>query len=236
MIGLNSVSKFDFCDLPGMLVMLQVGYLQPMVKRVEQHSWDNVRKNSACLCVCTTENKNHFSPKMELLTWHWKVGVGPQPVQEMMWDNKGIDDDKREMSLSPVITPAFASMPKCPIPIYRLCELVHQKRRSLKVIWSKKMLEKDFLLSKDRYEAWDFASPNQFVVNTPSCLLSGFNCENPCMINSTVGLSFRMLQLVSSGLSAKFDKVLVKQKCQDAFLKWLWETAAAEISYHHSYN
>ncbi len=38
--------------------------------------------------------------------------------------------------------------------------------------------EKEAVLSRDRYEAGDFVSADQFVVNTPGRLLSGFGRED----------------------------------------------------------
>ena len=38
--------------------------------------------------------------------------------------------------------------------------------------------EKEAVLSRDRYEAGDFVSADQFVVNTPVRLFFGFGCED----------------------------------------------------------
>ncbi len=38
--------------------------------------------------------------------------------------------------------------------------------------------EKEGSLSRDRYEAGDFVSGDQFVENIPGCLFSGYGCED----------------------------------------------------------
>jgi len=74
----------------------------------------------------------------------------------MMQENKAInDDDGMEMILSPIITPIFTFTPNCPIPMCHSCELAQQKCCSPQVKQSKRIPEKDGLLSRDRYEAGD---------------------------------------------------------------------------------
>ena len=80
-----------------------------------------------CPCVGTDENANLLVPQKELLTWHWKLGIGMQRIQEMMRENKAIDGNGREHILPPVISPTFASMPNCPIPLCHSCELARGK-------------------------------------------------------------------------------------------------------------
>ena len=58
------------------------------------------------------------------------------------------------------------------------CESAHQKCHNPHVKQNKGIPEKAGLLSRDRYDAEAFVLANQFIVNTPRCLLSGFGCEN----------------------------------------------------------
>ena len=99
-------------------------------------------------------------------------------IQKMMRENKAVDDNGRETILLPVIPPKFASTPNCPIPKCHSCELARQKRRSPQVKKSTAIPKKDAVLSRDRYEAGDFVSADQFVVNTPGRLFSGFGRED----------------------------------------------------------
>ena len=86
---------------------------------------------------------------------------------EMMRETKAVDDDGKEPILHPVIPPKFASTPCCPIPKCHSCELSQQKQHSLQVKKHKAVPKKEGSLSRDRYEAGDFVSADQFIVNAP---------------------------------------------------------------------
>ena len=112
------------------------------------------------------------------MTWHWKLGVGMQRIQELMQETNAIDDDGKETVLPPFVTPTFASTPNCPIPVCHSCELARQTQHNPQVKQSKAIPKKEGLLSRDKYETGDFVSADQFVVNTSGCLLSGFGHED----------------------------------------------------------
>ncbi len=154
----------------------------------------------------------------------------------MMWETKAIDDDQRELILPPVISPTFASTPHCPIPMCHSCELAQQKRCSPQVKQSKAIHERDGLLSRDRYEAGDFVSADQFVLNTRGCLLSGFGHEN-ASDKFHGGTIFQdaatSIIWVECQVSLCAGETIMSKLC---FEEWLWETAAAEISHLHSDN
>jgi hypothetical protein len=105
-IDLSFVSKLEFCDLLGM----------NSVFHVTTSSWKDDWKNLICPCVGSDKNINLSGPQKELLTWHWKLGVSMQWIQEMMTETKAVDDDGKETILPPVIPPKFASTSCCPIP------------------------------------------------------------------------------------------------------------------------
>ncbi len=159
-----------------------------------------------------------------------------QQIQEMMRETMAIDDVGRELILPPVIAPTFASTPHCPIPMCHSCELACQKRCSPKVKQSHAISEKEALLSRDQYEAGDFVSADQFVVNTPGRLLSGFGCENACdklhggtiFQDAATGIIW-----VECQVSLGVGETIMSKMC---FEEWLWEMAAAEISHLHSDN
>ena len=147
-----------------------------------------------------------------------------------------IDDVGRELILPPVIAPTFASTPHCPIPMCHSCELACQKRHSPKVKQSHAIPEKEALLSRDQYEAGDFVLADQFVVNTPGQLLSGFGCENArdklhggtILQDAATGIIW-----VECQVSLGADETIISKM---HFKEWLWEMAAAEISHLHSDN
>ena len=82
-----------------------------MVNRATHESWQDVWEDLGCPCAGTEGNTNLSGPQKELLTWHWKLGVGMQKVQDIMWESKAIDDDGSNKILPPVISPKFACYP-----------------------------------------------------------------------------------------------------------------------------
>ena len=136
-IGLNFVSKLEFCDLPGMNSMFEVPTLNSTVNCIVKESCDNFWDDIICPCVGSDKNINLSDPQKELLMWNWKLGVGMQRIQEMMWETKAIDGDSKETILSPVISPKFASTPCCSIPKCHSCKLACQKQCSPQVKKSK---------------------------------------------------------------------------------------------------
>jgi hypothetical protein len=82
-----------------------------------------VWEDLVCLCVGTKGNINLSGLLKELLTLHWKLGVGMQRIQELMQETKAIDDDEKGTILPPGITPTFASTPNYPFPMCHSCEL-----------------------------------------------------------------------------------------------------------------
>ena len=117
-IGLTFVSKLGVCDLPGMSSVFPATSPHSMTASSESDSWEACWKDFISPCVGTDDNANLSGPQKELLTWHWKLGIGMQRIQEMMRENKAIDADGSEHILPPVIYPTFASMPNCPIPLF----------------------------------------------------------------------------------------------------------------------
>ena len=234
-IGLNFISRLEFCGLSGVDSMFQFPSSQSTLNAVHE-SLDDVWDNIICPCVGTEDNANLSGPQKELLTWHWKLGISMGQIQKMMRENKAVDDTGRETILPPVIPPKFASTPNCPIPKCHSCELARQKRHSPQVRKSTTIPEKEAVLSRDRYEAGDFVSADQFVVNTPGRLLSGFGCEDDrnkfhggtIFQDAATGIIWIECQ-VSLGAG---ETVMSKVR----FEEWLWEMAAAEIKHLHSDN
>eukprot|EP00804_Cyclotella_cryptica_P015898 CCRYP_006377-RA/>CCRYP_006377-RA protein AED:0.16 eAED:0.08 QI:0/0/0/1/0/0/2/0/228 len=96
--------------------------------------------------------------------------------------------------------------------------------------------EKVDVLSRDKYEAGDFVSADQFVVNTPDRLFSGFGCEDvqnkfhcgTSFQDAATGIIWLECQVSLGSGKTVMSKV--------HFDEWLWEMAAAEIKHRHSDN
>ena len=95
-----------------------------------------------------------------------------------MKEHKAVDTNGREFTVPPFIVPKFASTPNCPIPHCQSCEFSRQVRRNPNVKTSKAIPEKEGALSRDCYEASDFVSVDQFVIQTPGLLFTGFGHES----------------------------------------------------------
>ncbi len=83
--------------------------------------------------------------------------------------------------MPPVITPIFKSTPnlKTP-PLCQSCQLACSKRRVPKVNQPMKAhQDQEGALSWDACKAGNFVSADQYVVNTPGRLLSGYGREAP---------------------------------------------------------
>ena len=96
--------------------------------------------------------------------------------------------------------------------------------------------EKEGLLSRNKYEAGDFVSADQFVVNTPGRLLNGFGKESSreklhggtIFQDAATGIIWVECQVLLGAGGTLMSKM--------PFEEWLWEVAAAEISHLHSDN
>ena len=129
-----------------------------------------------CPCVGTTSNANLSGPQKELLLWHWKLGISMYRIQELMRPIKAHESSGVCHEMPPVINPIFKSTPnlKTP-PLCQSCQLARSKRRVPKVNQPMKACQdREGALSWDAYEAGDFVSADQYVVNIPGRLLSGY--------------------------------------------------------------
>ena len=104
------------------------------------------------------------------------------------------------------------------------------------MIKQKLVPEKQGILSRDKYEPGYLISTDQFVVGTPSRLMSGYGHEaktsrsNGGTIYNDAGSGVTWIEnQVSLGADGT---LLGKQKLED----WLWEQASVEVKHCHSDN
>jgi hypothetical protein len=88
-------------------------------------------------------------------------------IQELMRPQKMEEPSGKETVLPAVIKPKFASTPNCVVPACASCQLARAKKRSPGVVKQKPVLDKEGILSHDKYLPGDFVSTDQFVVGTP---------------------------------------------------------------------
>ena len=92
--------NLECCDAPGMTSLFQVSSPHSTVNMIDYTSWEDVWKDPVCPCVGVDENQNLSGPQKELLTWHWKLGIGMQRIQEMMRETKAVDDNGNKAILT----------------------------------------------------------------------------------------------------------------------------------------
>lgn len=119
-LGLNFISSSKFSDFSGMNSLFWVPFLNPAMNRIAHNQQEDVWEDHNCPCVGTWGNSNLSGPQKKLLAWHWKLSDDMQRIQEMMWGYSVIDDDGKETSLTPLITPIFSSTPSYPFPMSKL--------------------------------------------------------------------------------------------------------------------
>ena len=71
----------------------------------------------------------------------------------------------------------FASSSTCHVPKFMSCELTHDKKHAPQVVWQEVAKDKEGISSLNKYLASNFVSMNQFVVNTPGQLFTGYGWE-----------------------------------------------------------
>ncbi len=140
--------------------------------------------------------------------------------------------------MPPVITPIFKSTPnlKTP-PLCQSCQLACSKCHVPKVNQpTKAQQDLEGVLSWDAYEAGNFVSADQYVVNTPGRLVSGYGWEAPhkkfhgwtLFHDAATGLIW-----AESQFSCGAGETLM---AKEHFEQWLWELAATKIHHLHSKN
>ena len=187
-------------------------------------------------CLGDDKNLNLNGPQKELLCWHWKLGIGMDRVQRLMRPHKTEDPQGVKSEMPPVINPKFASTPNCTIPHCAGCELANAKVRNPGVKKQKAIPEKEGALSRDKYEAGDFVSADQFIVKTPGRLPSGYGREpshqrfhgGTIFKDAATGIIWIENQ-VSLGAN---ETVMAKIK----FEEWLWDISTVELKHLHSDN
>ncbi len=151
----------------------------PTKERLD-HEFSNYSK-ICCPCIGTASNSNLTRPQKELLLMHWKFGITMYCIQELMLPIKAYESSGVCHEIPHVIFPIFKSTPNPKTP--PLCQpwqfafskqCMHQVNQIAKV-----KLDQRGALSQDAYEAGDFVSAGQYVVNAPYRLLLEYGKEAP---------------------------------------------------------
>ena len=95
----------------------------------------------------------------------------------MMVEHEAVDMNNESIIMPQVIKPRYRTTSSCPIPLCAACELARAKKRSPKVIRQEAIAEKEGILAANEYMPGDFVSMDQFVLQTPGCLPTGFGRE-----------------------------------------------------------
>ena len=79
--------------------------------------------------------------------------------------------------MGPIIHPKFATAAKCAVPVCESSLLGRSKKISPRVAKKKAVPDKKGILARGKYKVRDFMSTDQFVVNKPERISSGFGRE-----------------------------------------------------------
>lgn len=125
-------------------------------------------------CFGQQSNTHLSGPQKELLLWHRKLGISMLRIQEMMGEQKSKEPSIETLLIPPIIKPKFASTPNCVVSLCALYKLARTSKKSPGVIKHKLFVEKEDILSCNKYEYGYFFSTDQLVVGTPGQLDSGY--------------------------------------------------------------
>ena len=98
-------------------------------------------------------------------------------IHQMMKPQQIEEPDGSRSVMAPVISPKLPTAATCAIPACESCLLGRAKKRSAGVNKHQPVLDKEGLLSRDKYEVGDFVSTDQFVVRTSGHLPNGYGRE-----------------------------------------------------------
>ena len=138
--------------------------------------------------------------------------------------------------MAPVISPKLPTAATCAITTCESCLLGRSKKRSAGANKRQPLLDKEGLLSRDKYEVGDFVSTEQFFVRTTGRLSNGYVREqrynrfhgDTIYNDAASGLICVENQVPLGANETVLGKLI--------FEEWLWEQASAEISHYHSDN
>ena len=189
-----------------------------------------------CPCVGDDANKNLSGPQRELLLWHWRTGCSMRRVQQLMVEHEGISSNDESVIFPQVIKPKFKSTSSCPIPLCAACELARAKKRNPGVKKQQAIKERQDILACNQYQAGDFVSMDQYVVNTPGRLPTGYGREGinnryhgGTIFNDAATGGIWVENQVSLGAG---ETITSKKK----FEQWLFELACIEVKHYCSDN
>jgi transposase InsO family protein len=191
-------------------------------------------------CVTDKDNTNITGPAKELLHWHHRICLNMKDTQDLMKPQVIYDQSGKMIGTAPPVIPTVYKSTKnikpADYPCCQACKLATAKTRSTGTSTSKPVASKEGILSRDKYEPGDMISSDQYVVNTPGRLESGFgrdahqNCYHGGTIYQDAASNLvRVQNQVSLGAG---ETVMGKT----AFEDWIWDLAGVLAKQYHSDN
>jgi len=186
--------------------------------------------------VGAAENENISPAQKELLKWHWKLGIGMYPIQEMMCERHYEDPDGRTTILPAITQPKNPSARNCIVPPCQSCLLARVKKRSPNVSWTQPLEDREGAITRDRYEVGDFVSTDQFICKTPGHLPTGYRREsqNRHFQGSTIyNDAASGLIWVENQVSLGANITVMGKAC---FEQWLCDQCVFKVKHYHGDN
>ena len=136
-----------------------------------------------CTSVLDETNQNLTNAQKELLEWHQKLCINMHDLLQLM-KPQNVKNQKGDVIFErpPIVNCKFKVTPRLTrgeFPMCLSCKLATSKRRSPEVKTSKLLASKTGNLSRDCYEPGDQINTDQFNVQTPGRLCSGYGRDTP---------------------------------------------------------
>jgi hypothetical protein len=237
-IPINPTVNLPLVDSPQPTLEEQVNFgphLLPSFVSNVLHLPD-LAKPICCKTASDVTNNNLSGPQRELVSWHAKLCINMNHVQELMreWYYKIPNSD--DLVLPPILFTKNATARCCTVPRCLACSLSAQKLHSPKVKTSHAIPAKVGILKFDQHEPGDKVFSDQFIAHTPGQRLDGYGHDGPkrsfhggtLYTDAASNLVYVEYQTSMGAGKTVMGKARFEQMC--------WNLAGVTIKNYHSNN
>jgi hypothetical protein len=193
-------------------------------------------KPICCKTASDVTNNNLSGPQRELVSWHTKLCINMNHVQELMCEQYYKIPNLDDLVLPSILFTKNATACCCTVPRCLACSLSAQKLRSPKVKTSRAIPAKVGILKFDQHEPGDKVFSDQFIVHTPGQRLNGYRRDGPnCSLHGGTlytdpasNLVYVECQTSMGAGKTVMGKARFEQMC--------WNLAGVTIKNYHSDN
>ena len=185
--------------------------------------------------VVSSGNSNLTKGQKHLLRWQHRLGISGRRVQELMRPSQYEEANGRKTTL-PAVLPAKDGSSTCSLPRNETAVMANMKRRTPKIKRETAIKEKEGVLSREKLVPGESVATDQYVVNTPGRLPTGYGKESKTskFHGGTIfhDAASKAIYVANQSRLTAPETVLSKNR----FEEWLWDLAAARVQHYHSDN